>query len=304
MLAERRPQRPSTVLFAVLALALAVGAAASLIAGSASAPAFHPGPTATLFLTSGQLAVVSVLAGIALIGIALWVNSGTSRVPIPGRAAVTLCMVILIGILFVVLVHAVALSGGPLLTTPTNHSVVNGTGSSGNGTLPTNASAAGGPLDVFSLRLPPWAPFAGVAVAALVVGAIAIPAWGRRDGRTGGRHRPGESSRRAEVRAALRSAAHQLDEGEEPRAVVIRLYGALLERVGPVVGGVDGETPEEIRALHLVQLGIRPEAATTLTRLFEEARYSTHPMGPGSASRATEAIRNAGADLDRPRPGT
>ena len=48
-----------------------------------------------------------------------------------------------------------------------------------------------------------------------------------------------------------------------------------------------------------MRLGIRPEVATELTRLFEEARYSTHPLGPESADRAAEAMRRATADLER-----
>jgi len=66
-----------------------------------------------------------------------------------------------------------------------------------------------------------------------------------------------------------------------------------------MVGSVDPETPEEIRSLHLVRLGISREASESLTRLFEEARYSTHPLGPEAAERATEVIRSAEADLSR-----
>jgi hypothetical protein len=86
--------------------------------------------------------------------------------------------------------------------------------------------------------------------------------------------------------------------------VVIRLYATLLARVGPIVGGLDEQTPEEIRSFHLVQLGIRTPAATTLTRLFEEARYSSHPLGPEAAVLARQAIQEAREDLDRPRPGS
>ena len=36
-----------------------------------------------------------------------------------------------------------------------------------------------------------------------------------------------------------------------------------------------------------------------LTRLFEEARYSTHPLGPDAAERVREAVEVALEDLAR-----
>jgi hypothetical protein len=36
-----------------------------------------------------------------------------------------------------------------------------------------------------------------------------------------------------------------------------------------------------------------------LTRLFEKARYSTHPLGSDASERARTAVRQALADLDR-----
>jgi hypothetical protein len=149
------------------------------------------------------------------------------------------------------------------------------------------------------VHLPSWAPFAIVAAILLVAGAVAIPrAFGaaRKRDRTTGRPKPVEV---AEVREAFAVAARRLAQGSEPREVIIALYATVLRRVGPLVGGVDADTPEEIRALHLERLGIRPSAAETLTRLFEEARYSSHPMGSDAAARAALALREARDDLDR-----
>jgi hypothetical protein len=103
----------------------------------------------------------------------------------------------------------------------------------------------------------------------------------------------------AQVKASLGEAIREIDAGASPREVVIRLYASLLLRVGMMVGGVEWNTPEEIRVQHLERLGIRPDAAEALTRLFEEARYSTHPMGTELAGRARQAILAARADLDR-----
>jgi hypothetical protein len=294
------PSRSSPVLLVVVALALAVGAAASLIAGAAAAPAFHSGQPIGLLLTPSELAGIFGVCAAVLIGAFLWVGARGQRSPMPARAAVTLFTIILTGVLFVVVLQAFADTPGSFLSTAPG-------GSNGTGTAPgspgnaTGNVTVGGPISHLPLFLPPWVLFAAVAIVALVVGAFAVPAMWRRAS-----HRNARSSSNGpstadllEVRGALANAAQELDKGSEPRAVVIRLYGTILRRVAPMVGGVDGQTPEEIRFQHLVRLGIRPTAANTLTRLFEEARYSTHPMGPDAATRAADAIREAREDLDR-----
>jgi hypothetical protein len=91
----------------------------------------------------------------------------------------------------------------------------------------------------------------------------------------------------------------ELGHGADAREVILALYATLLARLRPMVGGMDTSTPEEIRAVHLERLGARPEPARTLTRLFEEARYSAHPMGPESSRTAQEAVRAVLDDLDR-----
>ena len=91
----------------------------------------------------------------------------------------------------------------------------------------------------------------------------------------------------------------ELDEGRDPRRVIVRLYDRLLSRVSPLGVGVEFSTAEEIRANQLLPLGVRRPAADTLTRLFEEARYSTHPMDAAAAGLARDAIRAAEADLSR-----
>ena len=94
-------------------------------------------------------------------------------------------------------------------------------------------------------------------------------------------------------------ASVELEEGGDPRSAILALYTEMLVHLRPRVGSVETATPEEIRATHLVRLGVRPEEAHILTRLFEEARYSTHPLGPATSAEAQGALRATLADLDR-----
>ncbi|MGI0130233.1 MAG: DUF4129 domain-containing protein [Thermoplasmata archaeon] len=302
MSTDRRTPWAPPILFVVLGIALAVGAAASLIAGAARSGPFQAPTTTDLFLTPEQVALVFLVAMIGVGALAYWAFFGNHRVAVPGRIAVTLFAVILLGIIFAAFLRLVASASGFLNTTSgANNSSAGGTGSMANGTAPGNLSGPGGPLGFLTPHLPPWALFAVVAAGALVVTAVAVPSLWRRASKGAVRRRATQPVDRVRVDGALAIAARQLEEGSDPRSVVIHLYGTLLARVAPIVGGVDEETPEEIRIGHLVQLGIRSGAATTLTRLFEEARYSSHPLGPDVAERARIAIREAREDLETPR---
>jgi hypothetical protein len=300
------PPRPriSLVLLVLVLTALAVGAAASLVAAASSAAPFTPHSFSELYLPpwAAQVAFLSVLVG----GIVLLLyNRLTSpTVGVPSRLIVTALVTILLAIVLLVVMEHLGAAGGLLGNGPAGSGPANGTGpasnSTDNGTLPQSS----GQFIVFGVHFPSWAPFAAIVGVALVVCVVLSYAmWAR-----AGDRRSRASPRRlgpedvAEVRAALSSAAGELDVGAEPREVVIRLYGALLTRVGRIVVGLEGETPEEIRAQHLVRLGIRSGAAERLTRLFEEARYSSHPMGNEATAQARQAIADALADLDRIAP--
>jgi hypothetical protein len=84
--------------------------------------------------------------------------------------------------------------------------------------------------------------------------------------------------------------------------VIERLYVRFLDRVVPITGDLTMRTPEEIRADTLVPLGVRPAAAAQLTRIFEEARYSSHPIDATKAAGVREAVRLAASDLTRLSP--
>jgi hypothetical protein len=302
--APPRASRMSVVLLVVVILSLCVGAAASLVASAATAPSYQPGPIQDLYPSPVVLGYTFLAGFLFVCCVAgwIWLSRGKSA---PTHTALTALVLILALLLLLAVLRLVPpMTDSSQGTSSSNPPVDNSTGTA---PPPTNnttgiVSSPGQSLGYGGLHIPTWTLFVAGAVAAVIGGAFLAPALLRRAQDPAARRR---ALRREEVdraRGALQSAVHALDRGEEPRDVIIRLYGSLLERVAPIVGGVDQDTPEEIRTTHLVALGIRPEPAATLTRLFEEARYSSHPLGSEAATRAVTAISVARADLDRVRP--
>lgn len=296
------PRRPPVVLVVVLLVALASGAAASLLIGAATAHGAAPAPANLVIVPSSILETAIVVACFAVVGFLIYRRLTGSTVSVPNRAVVTALTAILLGILIVAALRTWGGAG------PSQSGNVPSTGSGNTTTVPTNvttnatcstAVCAGGLI--WSPSLPPWLPFVILVALVLIVVAIAIPQLGayladRRAGRTA---RAPAGPTAAAVQEALQRAQRELDLGEDARGVILALYLAVLERLAPMVGSVEVETPEEIRARHLVRLGIRPRAAEALTRLFEEARYSSHPLTGESAERGREAVEEALADLAR-----
>jgi hypothetical protein len=299
MTPRARARSPSVLLLVLLIVALGVGAAASALTTIAPAPTgTGTGVTVPTQLIVGGVFVLAVAAA----GLLLYHRLTQPSLSVPGRFLAAPLVAILLLILFVVVVHLVVVGAGPggtISTAPPTNSTT-GTNSSLNGTL--NATGAGGAPPLWS-GFPSWTLFAVVAVAVAVVAVVAIPELrallaGRRPGSAD----VDLAAAAAGARAALGDAQDQLDRGGDPRAVIVALYASLLLRLGPMVGDLDPATPEEIRSKHLVRLGIQPLAAHALTRLFEEARYSSHPMDAAAAARARVILRAAEADLARPAP--
>ncbi|HTT14737.1 MAG TPA: DUF4129 domain-containing protein [Thermoplasmata archaeon] len=301
MASRARAGSPTYVLVLVLLAALAIGAAASTLAApTLRAPSSGSGP----FGLSSAVVGYALVAGIAaVLAFLLYRRLTTPTLPVPNRLVVSILVVVLLCALFVVIAHAYVPAasgsgGSPVGSAPTG--APNSTSSNNSSVL----TGYGG-FQVFNFTLPPWTLFVAVLAVALVAAVLATPQ--ARDLLFAGRaRRPGpEFDAEARVaRTALARAAGSIAGGGDPRAAIIALYTELLERLTPLVGDLDPATPEEIRSRHLLRLGIRPEAALALTRLFEEARYSPHPIDAADAGRALEVIRTAQADLDAatPRP--
>ncbi|HYB79850.1 MAG TPA: DUF4129 domain-containing protein [Thermoplasmata archaeon] len=295
-MATPRPPRVSWVLLVAVVVALAVGAAASILVGAVTTSSSSSGPASLVYLPPWLLALASfgILAFVGISIILMRLNGGTSSGQ--SQFAVRVLMAILIAVVFLLAVH---LLGSPGLGSG-NSTAQNATGTPppppNGGSHYVNGS---GGVVVWP-GLPPWLPFVILAGVVLVVVIAVVPElrWYLEE-RRGGKTKVETPVDVAPVRAALARAATELQEGHDPRDVILALYTTLLTRLRPVVVGLDASTPEEIRATHLERLGVRPSPARTLTRLFEEARYSRHPMGRESSEAAQDAVREVLDDLDR-----
>jgi Domain of unknown function (DUF4129) len=112
-----------------------------------------------------------------------------------------------------------------------------------------------------------------------------------------------EVARRA-VEAALRPLADPVD----PRAAVIAAY-ARMEQVlaARELARRTPEAPREYLARVLRAHGMPDRPLTTLTALFEEARFSLHPISQSAPRRALGELENArlalaARDEDKPEP--
>lgn len=296
---------PSYVLLVTLLVALAVGAAASLLIGAATSSGNPPLPRSELLVPAQAQTDIFVYAVLALGGffLALWLFGLFRRGGF--RLASTFGGLLPYVVVLLLLYAALALHPIPALWLgEPGHAVPAGnttgvtpppSSPQNNSTLVANATP---PL---LTGVPGWVPFVLLAGAVVVVAVYGVPiARGLIESRRERRRSPGaDGPGTAEVREVLEAAAGELETGAEPRVVIIRLYGELLDRLGTAIGNVNPHTPEEIRTLHLERLGIRHEAATRLTRLFEEARYSSHAMGEASLSEVRSAIDAALSDLAR-----
>jgi hypothetical protein len=109
-----------------------------------------------------------------------------------------------------------------------------------------------------------------------------------------------EEDQLREVVESGRSALRLLDDA---RAAIIACYAAMeqaLARAGAARAAAD--TPYEL-LLRAADRGlIRTDAATRLTTLFYEARFSSHPMPPARRDDAQQALNELAASLGEPKP--
>jgi hypothetical protein len=298
--------RPSLLLLVLLLCALAVGAAVSLIDSARTAGPPPPvGPTSELLLPPWVVSVAIVGFALSIILPLIYTRLRTKG---SGQFASSFIVgafaLLLAGVVVVALLHV--LGAGGTLQTVQGAPTSNGTGKVAQNTT-CNCTAVRGPggvLAPFNLALPPWTLFVLVALAAVVVVVAGLPPLREylEDRRENRLMRARTVQLAAQVQQALRDAARDLEGALDPRATILALYATLLARIEPMAMNLDRSTPEEIRHQHLTRLGIRPPAAEDLTRVFEEARYSSHPLGPEQVDRARRAIRAAEEDLTRAEP--
>ena len=296
-----RPGRGRFALLLLLGVAVAVGLVATFVAGSAPAVPRAPGTGEVAVDLPAQVWGLLYLSPlIAGFGVLLIRRLTEGSVAGTGVAVGTVVLLILLLLFIYVFSRAGSFHQGTITIAPGS-----GGGSSSSGYTPpisNNSSSAKNGTAVpgtFVLTIPASALFLGIAGLVACVVALAFPGViSRLVDRRPPRARPAPLAR-SRVELALEDAGAAIDRGEDPREAVVRLYNRLLAEIAPRVGDVAPLTADEIRLHALAGLGVEAAASETLTRLFEEARYSTHPIGPSDAGRFRDAIRQVQNDILR-----
>lgn len=277
----------------LLLTSITLGAAAALL-GVTSASGPPSGGSALPFhfdVTLQELAWgILIVLLIWLVSHLLQRRSGTF--PIGSRALSFFLVAFLVAVVFVLLFHAIA-PGGPA----GGSRGANQNNSSGTPVPLNNSSGPVGFQDVnFSgFHIPGWVLVLGLAGAAgvLVLVAVGIIAGSRQ--RPPGAGVAAPAAGREEIDAAL----HALESGsdDDPRAVILRLYARLLQWVEPRVKGIETMTAREVERACIERFGLQAATARSLTSIFEEARYSSHPLPSATVERARAVLNQALQEL-------
>ncbi len=289
----------------VLVLAVCTGAAAAILSRpigasllSINAPVFDEALLAEIIL--------GIALGALVVYLVLVVRGWSHRVPVPGQVVVTFLVVVMLATVFLVLASfadpGLHLPGGARFHPPPS-----GTGGNSSANSTNRTAAPGGGLGSFPVTAS--LPYILAVAAALVLVVFVVP-WlvdlvRSRALATRGADEPVDD--REQVRTVVASAIHRLGatSAEDPRQVILALYAQLLEQASLRLGNLDPATPREIERAMITAFRLRPETARTLTTIFEEARYSSHPMYDSAVARARVSLAQALADLSAfpiPRP--
>ncbi|OLE56202.1 hypothetical protein AUF72_01285 [Euryarchaeota archaeon 13_1_20CM_2_64_92] len=144
----------------------------------------------------------------------------------------------------------------------------------------------------------PGSLFLGLLVLATIVLLVALL-------RRGGGHTemetepPGDDpAARHAAAEAVQDAIEELEVGGDVRSVILACFRRFCALLG--ARGITDQgplTPRELERLAVERLQVSREASGTLTSLFEEARYSEHPLGDADRHRAIESLAGIRAAL-------
>jgi hypothetical protein len=144
-----------------------------------------------------------------------------------------------------------------------------------------------------SFELPSWLPWTVVGI--LAVSVVLLGGWLmlRRSSA-----RCPEPLGRPGTRAAVEAAIEALDSDQDPRGAVIAAYAAM-ERTLSLhdLGRVASEAPREYLRRVLAASEAPTGQAAIVTGLFEEARFSTHPISEHARGRTLAALSALRAGL-------
>jgi len=257
--------------------ALALGGVAVVVAIAARAPLSRSTPVDATSLQAPTIAVLTLIGGIGLVMLGALAVLGWSErrrkdeppehqpPPIEVHWIWKLLAILSVLALGAALVAAAVIGSKRAKNAPP----LGGTLGIGGPGQPSRRPP--GPASGFVV--PSWLPWSVLGIVVVAAVASAVVLWLRRP-------RPAAAPVEASAtRAAVDAAIGALDAEADPRQAVIAAYGAMQRTLGE--HGVV-RSPTEAPREYLQRVVIASEAsereARTLTSLFEEARYSTHPI--------------------------
>lgn len=293
-------------MLAIVLMAVGLGVIAALVADPLRTTS---GPPQPVFETnnSGLLGLDLVALGVFVLvvgylGWQLYQRFTSGRMALGTRLVLVITFYFVLAILFLLAVHAFAGSGG--VSGPGSLPVSNPSGSGGgSGDNGVNTTPRGGPsgfpsggplpnLPTFS-----WFDFGILGLVAL----LGLLSWRYISYRLDtGPDSDGDDGPAQKLRAELLASLRRLesDPDLDPRATILALYQRLLLTLQPRFRQIPESTPREIERTLAKEFRVRAANARDLTRLFEEARYSSHPMTSEDAGRARSALAAVLHDLD------
>jgi Domain of unknown function (DUF4129) len=144
----------------------------------------------------------------------------------------------------------------------------------------------------------PWGPILyGLLVVALLAAVVISIWWSSR------LRRPAaplviEDLGAEELREAVESGRAALAEISDARAAIIACYVAMERSLADRgTSRAAADTPDELLAKAVTAGTVRGPAASTLTALFYEARFSTHPVAAGQRAAASAALNQLADEL-------
>lgn len=104
---------------------------------------------------------------------------------------------------------------------------------------------------------------------------------------------------REEAAATVGEAIRRIELGGDVRSAILLCFHRFSELLGARgIRDQDVLTPRELEGLAVDRLRVSADAAEDLTGLFEEARYSTHPLGEPARDRALRSLERIRAALE------
>lgn len=276
----RRGNRTTLTVLAVAGFAAAIG-----LAGAGSVGAQRRGGSVA---ADTVVTTVAVLVGIAALGFAAFVARRTGRPPPSGGDTTLTVPAFLLQPVIAPLIATIlmllfsALVIGPCLSNQRSSSDRPPLRPDRPGTTAVPPASSTRSAD----NRPNWSVVTGLVLGATGLALAVVAARNRR----GSEPEP-EADLDDEIERSL-ADLDSLEQDPDHRRVVIRTYARMERALGQIgVARDPSESSQEFLQRALAHLGARAGAARQLTDLFEQARFSTHPVDEAMRAQAATSLR-------------